>query len=344
MTADLGPELTDLIHWDTELLRHRVHMLPEHKRQQLLAQWAAQGLPSIHPDVLGPDGRITPEQWKAIEALLMQHEELVDDDVRRQLGERVMATVPDPWLANRIFDHMQVRPSNLLMTTGRVWQVGHMLDNLAAWWPELPQPGLVDAMPDKEPEAPPVEVPTHVVTTPHSKLDEVPTGTIADLKEWIGDDPERAKAATQAEITRRKTPRKGVLDYCAHVHDEFAGKQAEEDPDPSSDVGASTAPEPEQAPTDEGGGQTTAEAPAPDPDDFARGKRILPNAPSTPSDREPALAAAIEGLGEPEHPANTLADCIARYEAAKAELDAAETAMFQALTAYIDHHAEEVPA
>jgi hypothetical protein len=39
---------------------------------------------------------------------------------------------------------------------------------------------------------------------------EVPDGTVADLLEWVGDDPDRANAALEAEEAGKR--RKGVLD------------------------------------------------------------------------------------------------------------------------------------
>lgn len=39
---------------------------------------------------------------------------------------------------------------------------------------------------------------------------EVPTGTVADVLEWVGDDPDRANAALEAEEAGKR--RKGILD------------------------------------------------------------------------------------------------------------------------------------
>lgn len=75
--------------------------------------------------------------------------------------------------------------------------------------PPAPEPEP-EPVPVPEPEAPPAEAPE--APTEETTPDGYPAeGSIPDVLEWVGDDPDRAAIALAAE-QQREHPRKGILE------------------------------------------------------------------------------------------------------------------------------------
>lgn len=65
---------------------------------------------------------------------------------------------------------------------------------------------------DKAPEAP--KPTTQPIVAPDADPEAVPTGTTPEVLTWVGDDPERAQKALDAELENDK-PRKGLVEQLA---------------------------------------------------------------------------------------------------------------------------------
>lgn len=211
-----------------ELLRDRFASLDDVARKVAESGWRLNGYPSIHPDYIPADAGW--ELYRTLEDFLKGCEAPAGDEERKATLAKFRDAFPDRghrFLARHALELFNLRPGHPLQTTGRELSVNWLLDNLDAWWPAE----LTADPPVKSPEPPVVD---RILTTPaEADLDEVPLGTIDDVMEWVGEDPERARLAYRAEVARKRAKaRKSLLSKL----DAVAGDAPPPSP-PASDTG-----------------------------------------------------------------------------------------------------------
>lgn len=204
------------------LLRDRIKALTDMERATFVDAWQASGL-TMALAVDGEDVALSSEDYKAVEALLAEHEPRpIDDEMRTANGALIGA------LSRAERDVLECRlaaigidPANLryFSTVGRQYAVNRMA---SMWADELAANELAANAADAEArvatlpalEAEPTAITRVPVADEADLANAIPEkATMAELLEWVGNDKARATKAIAAEGARSK-PRKGVVARC----------------------------------------------------------------------------------------------------------------------------------
>lgn len=226
------PDPIEYLSPHVEPLRIRILALPE---AQSATFWGAydNAQPPL-PESLNPEYNPEGVDWVTFSriAAILRSCERADREAReRAIAALEHWTEPSDRFLVREFLRAFDCPLNPMMSAGQAEAAIWLLTNQHQWWPEPPDADLA-ALPEL-PAPPPVKVDKVLTTPAEDALDDVPTGTVAELKEWVneGGDP---RLAARAEVQRKGAKaRKSLMSW---LEKQITPDEKNEPPETSSPV------------------------------------------------------------------------------------------------------------